>query len=104
MARRSNSVTIADLFKDWVRTLFNTNLKYIVLLVIFVAIAVIWVFGTLPWVLINQFLCFPEAGIACENPQQVSQTIRTILAIDIGVISLSIGAIYLIQHLRRTRQ
>lgn len=74
----------------------------IVVLVLFLVGSVLWVFGTLPWVIINYPLCTsPEPSVACAYPNTYGYYMRQILATDVIVIICSGFAIAQIRRLRR---
>ncbi|MEB3210896.1 MAG: hypothetical protein VKL39_06055 [Leptolyngbyaceae bacterium] len=74
-------------------------------LVLFIVGSVLWVFGTLPWLIINFFLCTsPEPSVACAYPDTYGYYARQILATDFIVILCSGFAIAQIRRLRRAQQ
>lgn len=104
MVHHPQQPDMSTVIKSALRTLFHTDLKYIVLLVGFLVMAVIWVFGTLPWVIVNSVLCTPDPGVACAAPQNFGRYIRFILSADIIVLLLSGFAIFQLRRLHRLRQ
>ncbi|MGJ3252205.1 MAG: hypothetical protein ACFE0J_13920 [Elainellaceae cyanobacterium] len=102
--RRTKRVTLSEIAKSGLRALSSTHLKFIIPLVVFLVLAVFWVFGTLPWLVINFFLCFPEEGVACSDAEAYARSARLILSVDIIVILLSGFAVFQIKRLRRSRQ
>jgi len=76
----------------------------IVVLVLFLVCAVLWVFGTLPWVIINYFLCTsPDPSVACAYPDNYGYYARQILATDAIVVICAGFAIAQIRRLRRAK-
>ncbi len=74
----------------------------IAVLVLFLMCSVLWVFGTLPWVIINYFLCTsPDSSVACAYPDTYGYYMRQILATDVIVIICSGFAIAQIRRIRR---
>lgn len=76
----------------------------IVVFVSFLVASVLWVFGTLPWLVINFFLCAsPDPSIACAYPETYGYYARQILATDAIVLICCGFAIAQIRRLRRVR-
>lgn len=77
----------------------------IALLVLFLIGALIWVCGTLPWLIINFFLCVrSEPSVACAYPDTYVQHAGQILAADMVIIICSIFAVMRLRKLRRAHQ
>ncbi|MGF1498037.1 MAG: hypothetical protein ACFB8W_14620 [Elainellaceae cyanobacterium] len=70
-------------------------------LILFLVLAMLWVFGTLPWVVMNFFFCFPEPNFACDDPATYTRYARQILALDLILLIMSGFAIAQIRRLRR---
>ncbi|MEB3359337.1 MAG: hypothetical protein VKK04_21605 [Synechococcales bacterium] len=70
-------------------------------LVIFLVVAVLWVFGTLPWLVMNYFFCFPEPNSACDDPAAYTRYARHILSFDLILVIVSGFAIAQLRRLRR---
>ncbi|MGF1538403.1 MAG: hypothetical protein ACFB4J_18230 [Elainellaceae cyanobacterium] len=70
---------------------------YLVLKLVLVA-AVLWIFGTLPWVVVNAYFCSLPSSIACPDPVPVQDYIRQVLALDLILIIL---AAFAVAQLRR---
>ncbi|MGB3614220.1 MAG: hypothetical protein WBA10_10535 [Elainellaceae cyanobacterium] len=58
-------------------------------LVLFLVAAVLWVFGTLPWVVIKPMLCDRGFSAACPDADAIDTVIRQILAFNLIVIILA---------------
>lgn len=77
----------------------------VIFLVVLIALAVLWVFGTLPWLVINFFLCVrPEPSVACAAPDTYSQQAGQILTADLMVIICAGLAIWRLRKLHRQRR
>lgn len=76
----------------------------IVALVLFLICSVLWVCGTLPWVIINFFLCRPpDPSVACAYPDIYGYYAQQILATDAIVLICAGFAIAQIRRLQRVR-
>ncbi|MGF1514766.1 MAG: hypothetical protein ACFB5Z_13880 [Elainellaceae cyanobacterium] len=58
-------------------------------LIIFLAAVVLWVCGTLPWIVANGFLCNLASSSACPDPTTVQSYIRQMLALDLILIIMA---------------
>ncbi len=103
MVHHPQKPDVSTAVKSALRTLFHTDLKYIVLFVGVLLLSVIWIFGTLPWIVLNSVLCNPDPdpGAACAAPQNFGRYTRLILSIDIIAVLLSGFAIFQLRQLRR---
>ena len=70
-------------------------------IVLFLAAAVIWIFGSLPWVVLTSLLCDRGFETACPDPEAVGSAVRQILALDLILI---IMAAFCIAQLRQHPQ
>jgi len=59
------------------------------MLVLFLVAAVLWLFGTLPWIVIKPMLCDRGFSAACPDASAIDTLIRQILAFDLIIIILS---------------
>jgi hypothetical protein len=74
----------------------------IAILILFIVGSVVWFFGTLPWLIINFFLCTsPDPSVACAYPDTYGYYARQIIATNVIVIICSGFAIAQIRRLRR---
>ncbi len=74
----------------------------VVALVLFLMCSMAWVCGTLPWVIINYFLCSPpEPSIACAYADTYGYYTRQILATDAIVLICAGFAIAQLRRLKR---
>ncbi|MEL6223775.1 MAG: hypothetical protein AAFR31_14165 [Cyanobacteria bacterium J06627_8] len=74
----------------------------VAVLIFFLVGAVLWVFGTLPWLIINYFLCAsPDPSVACAYPDTYGYYAKQILATDFIVAICGGFAIAQIRRLRR---
>lgn len=74
----------------------------IAFLVLLIVVAVLWVFGSLPWLAINYFLCVrPEPSVACAAPDTYSEQAGQILSADLMMIICAGLAIWKLRKLHR---
>ncbi|MGB3492661.1 MAG: hypothetical protein WBA57_08025 [Elainellaceae cyanobacterium] len=77
----------------------------IAFLVLLIALAVLWVLGTLPWLVINFFLCVrPEPSVACAATETYSQQAGQILSADLMFIICAGLAIWKLSKLNRQQR
>ncbi|MBD2460852.1 hypothetical protein H6G89_07320 [Oscillatoria sp. FACHB-1407] len=67
-------------------------------------IGILWIFGTLPWIVIWDYLCSHEPPIACPNPSQLWQQVGAVIAVDIMFIGLCGLAIHRLRRLNRAKR
>lgn len=67
------------------------------LVLLLIAIA-IFVVGSIPWLLLNYLMCFPEQSIGCANPVAFSDTAKYVMLLD---VLLCILGGFTIVHLRK---
>ncbi len=72
-------------------------------LVSFLAAVLLWILGTLPWVVLNAFFCSLEASIACPDPATTQTYILQILAVDLILIIMAGFAVAQLRHQPRPR-
>lgn len=73
-------------------TALGSNAMYRAIALFLVA-AVLWICGSLPWVIINTLLCDRNFTAACPDPEAVRTAVRQILALDLILIIMSAFAI-----------
>ncbi|NEQ98410.1 MAG: hypothetical protein F6K30_17105 [Cyanothece sp. SIO2G6] len=73
----------------------------IALLVLLLIAIVVWVLGSLPWLVTNYFLCVPEPIIGCARPSDFIDIARTIV---VGNVALMVLAGVAIAYLNRLHQ
>ncbi|MDX2212049.1 MAG: hypothetical protein SFY66_02055 [Oculatellaceae cyanobacterium bins.114] len=64
-------------------------------------VGIVWIFGTLPWILIGDYLCSHEPPLACPDPSQFWQQVGAVIAVDVMFIGLCGWAIYRLKQLHR---
>jgi hypothetical protein len=70
--------------------------------VLLLVASILWIFGTLPWLIVNFFLCSPQpASIACANPSTYTQEALLILTFDALLLAVSIFSILQLRSLAR---
>ena len=70
----------------------------IVGLVLLLVAIMIWVLGSLPWLILNYLICFPEASIGCADPAGFANTAQYIVLFNVLLV---VFAGFTIAHLRR---
>jgi hypothetical protein len=66
--------------------------------------AIVWIFGTLPWLVINYFLCSSENPIACDDPKNYGQQALLVLALDAMLLAIGIFSALQLKSLGRVRR
>ena len=70
-------------------------------LVLLLIAITIWVVGSIPWLLLNYMMCFPEQSIGCASPTAFSDTAQYVILFDI--LFCILGG-FTIHHLRKLHQ
>lgn len=70
----------------------------IIALVLMLVAITIWVVGSIPWLLFNYLICFPEPSIGCANPAEFSNNAQYVILFD---VLFCILAGFTIVHLRK---
>jgi hypothetical protein len=68
------------------------------------AVGIVWIFGTLPWIAIGGYLCSHEPPLACPNPAQFWQKVRVIILVDLLFIGLGGWSIQRLRRLDRPKR
>ncbi|MEM9218470.1 MAG: hypothetical protein AAGD25_29535 [Cyanobacteria bacterium P01_F01_bin.150] len=58
----------------------------------------IWVVGSIPWLLLNYLICFPEPSIGCASPTAFANKAQYVICFN---LLLCIVAGFVIAHLRK---
>lgn len=72
------------------------------LYVLMLVISVLWIFGTLPWLVVNRLLCASSASDVCAHPD-FGQQASSILLLDALLIATSVYAIVQLRRVGRSR-
>ncbi|MEO0406101.1 MAG: hypothetical protein AAF289_01995 [Cyanobacteria bacterium P01_A01_bin.135] len=67
-------------------------------ILLFLVATVLWIFGSLPWVVINSLLCDRGFTGACPDPKAVSTAVRQILALDLILMIMAAFAVIQLRH------
>lgn len=70
-------------------------------LVLLLVALTIWVVGSIPWLVLNYMMCFPEQSIGCASPTEFSNNAQYVILFDILFCILGGFAIAQIRKLRR---
>ncbi|MEB3231617.1 MAG: hypothetical protein VKJ64_11455 [Leptolyngbyaceae bacterium] len=73
----------------------------IFLLVLLLIAIVVWVLGSLPWLITNYFLCVPEPMIGCARPVDFTEIAKTIVVGNVALVVLAGVAIAYLNRLHR---
>ncbi len=68
------------------------------------AIAIIWVCGTLPWMVIGDFLCSQTPPMACPNPAAFGRKVGIVLTVDVAMIVMAVASIQQMRQKHRYRR
>jgi hypothetical protein len=69
-----------------------------------IAIAVIWVCGTLPWVMIGNVLCSQRPPLGCANPHQFRVQASFILTLDFVLVAAAMLAVHQLKRSHRWKR
>ena len=67
-------------------------------LVLLLIAITIWVVGSIPWLLLNYMMCFPEQSIGCTSPTAFASNAQYVILFD--VLFCILGG-FTIAHLRK---
>ena len=68
------------------------------------AVAVVWIFGTWPWIIINNFLCSQDPPMVCPEPAEFWRKVGLVLTMDAVLIGLAAVALQRLRQLTRARR
>lgn len=76
----------------------------IFLLVLLLIAIVVWVLGSLPWLVANYFLCVPEPMLGCARPDDYMAIARIIVLGNVGLVIVAGVAIAYLNRLHRRKR
>ncbi|NET48852.1 MAG: hypothetical protein F6K09_09025 [Merismopedia sp. SIO2A8] len=73
----------------------------IIALVLLLIAITVWIFGSLPWLVFNYFVCIPEPTLACTLPTKFESIAQNIVIVNVLLIVLAGVAIAHLRNLHR---